>query len=487
MNFLDLKFFFTESCILFSAIFILIYGIFSKDSENFIKNIYFFIIFILFFSLYLSFSFIDQDLYAFNDLLNSNNFSNFFKILILLLSIILASFSYKYLKDLRIITPEFYFLFLIAILGTLIMVLSNDLLSMYLGLELQSICLYILSSYKKNLLKSSESGVKFFILGALSSGILLYGLSLIYGFTNSTNFNEIAIYLSNPIINNQNNLLVSTGFILVLSGFLFKIALVPFHMWAPDVYEGSPTPITAFFATIPKIGAIAILIKFLNIPFDSMQDTWFIILYSISIISMIFASVAAINQENIKRLLAYSSIGHLGFIMLGVLVSNESGIKGIEVYLLIYSLTILAIFAIILCCKDDKDGNYIESIKSFSGLLKKNTFLAVSLTILLFSLAGIPPTAGFFGKLYILAPLIQNELYVISIIAVLTSVISAFYYLRIIKVTVFDNLKTNIFCETPVIYKIFINLVVIFNVIFIIIASDILSYIEQFSFLNKPF
>ena len=280
------------------------------------------------------------------------------------------------------------------------MISSSSILSMYIGLELHSICLYILAAYRKDYLKSAESGVKYFILGALSSGILLYGLSLIYGITGATDFIEISNKLKDVSYVSNNILIISTGFVLVLSGLFFKIAAVPFHMWAPDVYEGSPTPVTAFFTTIPKIGAIAILIKFLNIPFESLKDYWIQILYIVSIISMILGSTVAINQKNIKRLLAYSSINHMGFIILGILTANQIGIQSVLLYLSIYLITILGIFSCLLCIKDEKNGHYLEEINSFSGLLKKNPFLSFSLAVLLISLAGIPPMAGFFSKLY---------------------------------------------------------------------------------------
>mgnify|MGYP001442750416 CR=1 FL=1 len=245
-------------------------------------------------------------------------------------------------------------------------------------MELQSICLYILASYRKYDIKSSESGVKYFIIGALSSGILLYGLSIIYAFTNSTDFYEISKSINISKESNVNFLILNVGFVLILCGLFFKIAVVPFHMWAPDVYEGSPTSITAFFTTIPKIGAIGFLIKFLNIPFENYSNAWFQILYFVSIASMVLGSIAAVNQTNIKRLLAYSSINHMGFILIGILTASQIGIKSVQLYIAIYIVNVLGIFTCILCLKNKINGYYLENIKSFSGLNKKNPFLSFS-------------------------------------------------------------------------------------------------------------
>ena len=481
MTFNDFKILFPEIILLFSSLIILIYGIFCNTEKKSIKNIFYLTIAALFLALYFSITFEQFNIYAFNELQINTSFSQFFQILILIGSLIVCFISYNYLEYLEILKPEYFFLILLSCLGILIMISSNNIMSMYLGLELQSICLYILAAYRKDYLISAESGVKYFILGALSSGILLYGLSLIYGVTNSTGFIEISNKLDDVTYFSDNILIISTGFVLVLSGLFFKIAAVPFHMWAPDVYQGSPTPITAFFTTVPKIGAIAILIRFLNIPFESLQDYWIQILYIISIMSMILGSTVAINQKNIKRLLAYSSIYHMGFIILGILTANEIGTKSVLLYISIYMITILGIFSCLLCIKDGKDGYYLEEINSFSGLLKKNPFLSFSIAVLLFSLAGIPPMAGFFSKLYILISVVESKLYFLAIVAVLTSVISAFYYLKIIKAIFFDIPQNNIFCEVPYIYKIFIFLSVLLTLFFIFFASKILDFINKFT------
>ena len=480
----DFKLLSPEIFLAISSIFILMYGIFFKDDTRSNRNIFYITIFTLIFSLYLSLTTYQTDTYVFDKLISNSAYAQFFKILILIGSITICLISYNYLTYLGILKPEYFFLILLTTLGILIMISSHNILSMYLGLELQSICLYILATYRKDYLKSAESGVKYFILGALSSGILLYGLSLIYSFTNSTDFIEISYKLkeSSTIIDNQ--LLIATGFVLVLSGLFFKVAAVPFHMWAPDLYEGSPTPITAFFTTIPKIGAIAILIKILNIPFEIFKDSWFYILSIVSVISMVVGSIAAINQQNIKRLLAYSSINHMGFILLGILTANQIGLKSVQLYLIIYTITILGLFSCLLCIKDEKNGKYLEDINSFAGLIKKNTILSFSLVILLFSITGIPPLAGFFSKLYILISIIDSKLYFLAIVAVLTTVISAFYYLKIIKVILFDSPNNPIYLEVPFVFKNIIYLAVLFSLLFIFFGSEILNFIDKYTFIS---
>ena len=356
---------------------------------------------------------------------------------------------------------------------------------MYLGLELQSICLYILAAYRKYDIKSSESGVKYFIIGALSSGILLYGLSIIYGFTNSTDFYEISKSINLSLKNHENFLIINIGFILILCGLFFKIAVVPFHMWAPDVYEGSATPITAYFTTIPKIGAIGFLIKFLNIPFESYSDAWFQILYLVSIASMFLGSIAAVKQNNIKRLLAYSSISHMGFILIGILTDNHLGIKSVQLYISIYMVNILGIFTCVLCLKNKINGYYLENIRNFSGLSKKNSFLSFSFAILLFSLAGLPPLSGFFAKLYILITAVESKLYLLAVIAVLASIISAFYYLKIIKTIFFDKSVNDIYINIPTGSRLIILITLIISIFLIIFLSDFLEIIDATSLISN--
>ena len=484
MELIDIKLLSSEIVLVLGSIFILMYGIFFKNDDKSIKKIFYITIISIISAFYCTIYIVDSGTNSFNNLLHNDSYTLFFKILLFSATLIITYISYNYLKDLDIIQPEFFFLVLLSLVGVLILISSRNLLSMYLGLELQSICLYILAAYRKFDLKSSESGVKYFIIGALSSGILLYGLSIIFAFTNTTDFYEIFKELSLSLENNENYLIINVGFVLVLCGLFFKIAVVPFHMWAPDVYEGSPTPITAFFTTIPKIGAIGFLIKFLNIPFDNYSIGWIQILYFVSIISMILGSIAAVNQLNIKRLLAYSSISHMGFILIGILTDNQLGIKSAQLYILIYTVNILGIFTCLLCLKNKINGYYLENINSFSGLLKKNSFISFSFAILFFSLAGLPPLSGFFGKLYILSSAVQSKLYFLAIIAILTSIISAFYYLKIIKTIFFDKPINDIYVNISKISRLIIIFSLFISVFLIIFLSDLLEIINTTSIIN---
>jgi len=485
MQLIDIKLFSPEIVLIFGSIFILLYGIFFNNSKDSNKKIFYITLISLISSFYCSIFIAGTNVNLFNNLLNNDLYTLFFKALVISGTIIITYISYNYLEDLNIIKPEFFFLILLCLVGILVLISSRNIISMYLGLELQSICLYILAAYRKFDIKSSESGVKYFIIGVLSSGILLYGLSIIYAFTNSTDFYEISKSISLSLQSNENFLIINVGFVLILCGLFFKIAVVPFHMWAPDVYEGSPTPITAFFTTIPKIGAIGFLIKFLNITFESYSDAWFQILYLVSIISMILGSIAAVNQTNIKRLLAYSSISHMGFILIGIMTADHIGIKSAQLYIFIYMLNVLGIFTCILCLKNKINGYYLENIKSFSGLLKKNPFLSFSFAILFFSLAGLPPLSGFFGKLYILISAVKSELYFLSIIAVLTSVISAFYYLKIIKVIFFDKPINNIYTNITISSRLIIFITLIVSIFLIAFLSDFLEIINTTALISN--
>ena len=485
MQLSDIKSFSPEIILIFGSIFILVYGIFFTKSKDLNKNIFYITFVSLILSFYFSIYIVDLGTNSFNNLLNNDLYTLFFKILAFTGTIIITYISYNYLKDLDILKPEFFFLILISLTGILILISSRNIISMYLSLELQSICLYILAAYRKYDVKSSEAGVKYFIIGSLASGILLYGLSIIYAFTNATDFYEISKSINLSLENNENFLILNLGFVLILCGLFFKIAIVPFHMWAPDVYEGSATPITAYFTTIPKIGAIGFLIKFLNIPFESYSDAWFQILYLVSIASMFLGSIAAVKQNNIKRLLAYSSISHMGFILIGILTDNHLGIKSAQLYISIYMVNILGIFTCILCLKNKINGYYLENIINFSGLSKKNSFLSFSLAILLFSLAGLPPLSGFFAKLYILITAVESKLYLLAVIAVLASIISAFYYLKIIKTIFFDKSVNDIYVNIPTSFRLIILITLIISIFLIIFLSDFLDIIDATSLISN--
>tara|TARA_Y100000031_G_scaffold25323_1_gene27207 strand:- start:189 stop:1223 length:1035 start_codon:yes stop_codon:yes gene_type:complete len=302
-----------------------------------------------------------------------------------------------------------------------------------MGLELQSLALYVLASFNKENLLSSEAGLKYFVLSALSSGLLLYGCSLIYGFSNSTNFILIAENL------NSNSYGLTFGIVFILVGLAFKISAVPFHMWAPDVYQGSPTSVTIFFAILPKIAALTVFIRFLYVPFINLIDQWQMIIVFLSIASMLFGAIAAIGQRNLKRLIAYSSIGHMGYALAGLAAGSNNGIQSAVSYISIYLVMNLAFFSCLLMIR--RNDNYFENIEDLSGLSKNHPILSISLLIVLFSLAGIPPLAGFFAKFYIFMAVIERSMYFLAVIGLLSTVIAAYYYLRIIKIIYFDPEK----------------------------------------------
>jgi len=312
------------------------------------------------------------------------------------------------------------------------MIGSYDLIVFYIGLELQSLSLYVLAAFNRNSLKSSEAGLKYFVLSALSSGILLYGCSLIYGYSGSTNFNLISENLNS-------NYVLTFGIVFILVGLAFKITAVPFHMWAPDVYEGSPTTVTLFFTMVPKIAALTIFIRFLYVPFLNLIEQWQMIIIFLSIASMLFGAIAAIGQTNIKRIIAYSSIGHIGYALAGLSTGTNEGIQSAIVYIIIYIVTNLGLFSCLLMFK--RNNEYFENLKDLSGLSKNHPLISISLLIVLFSLAGIPPLAGFFAKFYIFTAVIEQSMYFLAIVGLLSTVVAAFYYLRIIKIIYFDNEK----------------------------------------------
>jgi NADH-quinone oxidoreductase subunit N len=327
---------------------------------------------------------------------------------------------------------EFPVLILFAATGMMMMISANDLIALYVGLELQSLALYVVAAFKRDSARSAEAGLKYFVLGALSSGMLLYGASLVYGFTGSTDFATIAaaVQPSGP------NLGLIFGLVFLMAGFAFKISAVPFHMWTPDVYEGAPTPVTAFFAAAPKLAAMALTVRVLITAFPAVTIQWQQIVVFLAIASMALGSFAAIGQTNIKRLMAYSSIGHMGYALVGLAAGTPEGVAGVIVYLAIYLAMTLGTFACILAMR--RGGRMIEDIDALAGLSRTQPVMAFLLAMLLFSLAGIPPLAGFFAKFYVFLAAIHAGLYALAVIGVLLSVVGAYYYLRIVKLMYFD-------------------------------------------------
>ena len=423
---------FPEIFLSLSIMFLLILGVFKKNSSKLIQNISL-IILIVTSVITLNETLGIQETLLFNSSVVIDYLSSFMKIVTLLAAFLVLVISSNYLKTLKIFKIEYPILILSSVLGMMIMISSNDLIVFYMGLELQSLALYVLATFNRDQLKSSEAGLKYFVLSALSSGLLLYGCSLIYGFTGSTNFNIIANQL------NSNEYAITFGIVFILVGLAFKISAVPFHMWAPDVYEGSPTSVTLFFTMVPKIAALTVFIRFLYVPFLNLIDQWQMILIFLSIASMLFGAIAAIGQTNLKRLIAYSSIGHVGYTLAGVATGSNDGIQSSVIYITIYILMNLGLFSCLLMMK--RNNKYFEDIEDLSGLSKNHPLMSLSLLVILFSLAGIPPLAGFFAKFYIFKSVLEQSMYFLAIVGLLSTVVAAFYYLRIIKIMYFDKEK----------------------------------------------
>ncbi len=430
---MNLDFVFPEIFLSLSIMLLLMIGVFKNKSEKLIYNLSTIILVILL-ALVVNLFSVDE-MFIFNEGYKIDKLSSFMKSLTIVSAIFVMISSSSYLKCLNILKIEYPILILSSILGMMVMISSNDLIVFYLGLELQSLALYVLASFNRDNILSSESGLKYFVLSALSSGLLLYGCSLVYGFSGSTNFTNISINSANSDYG------VIFGLVFIIVGLAFKITAVPFHMWAPDVYQGSPTSVTLFFAALPKVAALTVIIRFLFIPFANLIDQWQTILIFISIASMVFGAVAAIGQSNLKRLIAYSSIGHMGYALAGVASGTNQGIQSSITYISIYLVMTLAFFSCLLMLR--KKNNYYEKIEDLSGLSINHPILSFSLLVVLFSLAGIPPLAGFFAKFYVFMAVIEQGMFFLAIIGLLSTVIAAFYYLRLIKIIYFDKSNEN--------------------------------------------
>ena len=420
-----------EIFISIAIMFFLLLGVFKKNSSSLIYNLSTITLVVLLALIYNLNSTTDTSL--FNESYKIDKLSTFMKFLLFGSGVFVMLTSSKYIQISKINKIEYPVLILSSMLGMMVMISSNDLIVFYIGLELQSLSLYVLASFNRDNLLSTESGLKYFVLSALSSGLLLYGCSIVYGFAESTNFNQI-LYNSN-----QEQYGLTFGIVFILVGLAFKISAVPFHMWAPDVYEGSPTSVTIFFAILPKIAALAVFIRFLYVPFANMIEQWQMIIVFISIASMVLGAVAAIGQKNLKRLVAYSSISHMGYALAGLSTGTNQGIQSSITYISIYLVMNLAFFSCLFMLR--RNDKYYEKIEDLSGLSKNHPVLSFSLLIILFSLAGIPPLAGFFAKFYIFLAVIEQSMYYLAIVGLLSTVIAAFYYLRIIKIIYFDPEK----------------------------------------------
>jgi NADH-quinone oxidoreductase subunit N len=405
---------------------------------------------------------------AFHNAFVADGFSRFAKLLILsgaALSILLAD---EFFSSIQLSRFELPVLMVIASLGMMLMVSSASFLSLYMGLELQSLALYVLAAFNRDNLRSTEAGLKYFVLGALSSGMLLYGISLIYGFTGTTEFSAIA-----SVMHGGAGLGVIFGIVFLIAGLAFKVSAVPFHMWTPDVYEGAPTPITAYFATAAKVAALCLFLRAILTPFPDLIHQWRQIIIFISILSMALGAVAAIGQTNIKRLMAYSSIGHMGYALLGLAAGSSLGVRGVLIYLAIYVFTNLGVFAAIQAMQ--RGGKAVESISDLAGLARTNMKLAVIFSMLFLSLAGLPPLAGFFAKFYVFLAAMQAGLIWPAVIGVLTSAIGLVYYLRLVKVMFFDEPAPGFDAVSGFGSKAILALSAVVALLFIFAASPIIT------------
>ena len=405
-------------------------------------------------------------LVTFNGSFIVDDFARFLKILALIGSGATLILSTEFLADPSRRIFEYAILVLLSTLGMMVLISAGDLIMLYLGLELMSLALYVVAASNRDDLKSTEAGLKYFVLGALSSGMLLYGASLIYGFTGTVSFAGIAAAAKTGSIG------IVFGIVFLLAGLCFKVSAVPFHMWTPDVYEGAPTPVTAFFASAPKVAAMAVFTRVALTAFPGIMPQWQQIVVFVSIASMALGSFAAIGQTNIKRLMAYSSIGHMGFALVGLAAGTAEGAQGVLVYVAIYVAMTLGTFSVILAMK--RNGQHVEKISDFAGLSRTNPLLAFFFAMLLFSLAGVPPLAGFFGKFYVFVAAIKAGLFTLSVIGVLTSVIGAYYYLSIVKVMYFDEPLTEL---DPVRVELRAVLAVagLFNIFFFVYPGPLVS------------
>ena len=449
--------------------FLLIFGVYKKNSSSIVYNLST-IGLVLILAVIINLD-TNIEISLFNSSYSIDNLSRFMKILLILSGIFVMLSSTKYIQTNKINKIEYPILILCSILGMMVMISSNDLIVFYIGLELQSLALYVLASFNRDNILSTESGLKYFVLSALSSGLLLYGCSLIYGFSETTNFFEILKNTKDAQYG------LTFGIVFILVGLAFKISAVPFHMWAPDVYQGSPTSVTLFFALLPKIAALTVFIRFLYIPFFELIDQWQMIIIFLSIASMIFGAVAAIGQKNLKRLIAYSSISHMGYALAGLSTGTVQGVHSSITYMTIYLVMNLAFFSCLFMLK--RNEKYYESLEDLSGLSKNHPLLSLALLAVLFSLAGIPPLAGFFAKFYIFLAVINEKMYFLAVVGLLATVVAAFYYLRIIKIIYFDPEKEKYETKHNLGLKFTLVMSSLFIVAYFIYPSGIIEMISE--------
>jgi NADH-quinone oxidoreductase subunit N len=452
-----------ELLVAIGAIILLMLGVSSK-AENTSRTITVLAVLVLLVAL-LMVLFVSPDGKAFSGAFVTDAFSRFMKALTLTGALVTLWMSLSFAKSEGLDKFEFPVLVLLSTLGMMMMTSANDMLALYMGLELQSLALYVVAAIKRDSQKATEAGLKYFVLGALSSGMLLYGISLVYGFTGHIGFNDIAVALAGG----ERQLGFVIGLVFVMAGLAFKISAVPFHMWTPDVYEGAPTPVTAFFAAAPKMAAMALITRVVIEAFEPVTRDWQQVVIFISIASMGLGAFAAIGQKNIKRLMAYSSIGHMGFALVGLAAASMVGVRGVALYMLIYLVMTLGTFAFILAMR--RNDVPVEEIKDLAGLATTNPMMAAMMTILMFSLAGIPPLAGFMAKWYVFLAAVQAGLWPLAILGVLASVVGAYYYLRVIKIMWFDQPVAGPMQAMSTDLKLVLGVSAAFTLLFIIVAG----------------
>lgn len=421
---------------IFLAVFtmaLMMLGVFTKEQRAF-RAVSSFAVPTLLITLLMVVAISGKRMLAFEGLFVVDRFATYMKVLVLIGSVVTLLMSDRYLRQQQLNRFEYPVLVMMATLGMMMMISANNLISLYLGLELQSLSLYVLAAFQRDSTRSTEAGLKYFVLGALSSGLLLYGCSLIYGFAGSTDF---AVLAEQFTPGQQQPIGLIVGLVFLVAGLAFKVSAVPFHMWTPDVYEGAPTSVTAFFAAAPKVAAIALFLRVMIGPFEALLFEWRQIIVFVSILSMLVGAFAAINQINIKRLMAYSSIGHVGYALIGLAAGGKEGVTAVLVYMTIYLVMNLGAFGCILCMR--RNGEMVEGIGDLAGLGTTRPKMALALLIFMFSMAGIPPMAGFFGKLYIFMAAINAGLVTLAVIGVVASVVAAFYYVRIVRIMYFDE------------------------------------------------
>ena len=456
--------------ILFLGVLLLILiGAFKKDYSFAINTFSVILLVLSLFSLFI----IEGNNYAFNFLYYDSSFTRYMKAIVLIMSSLILMISNSYRVKNNIMMFEYPLLILFSVLGMLIMISSNNIMSLYVSLELQSLSLYVLVSIRRDSSKASEAGLKYFILGSLASAIILYGFSLIYAYTGKTNFNDISAIISSY---DKLPLGLIFGIIFSLSGVAFKLSAAPFHMWTPDVYEGSPTSVTTFLVTAPKIAALAVLIRLLNEPFSGAILIWQQIIAAISIISMCIGAVTALRQTNIKRLLAYGTIGNMGYAFLGLMSASESGIIASVVFISLYAIMTIGAFSFIMAMRKDENQSY--DINDLAGLSKTHPIMALSFSIILISMASIPPLGGFVGKFYIFLSTVESGFVYLAVIGLVFSVISAFYYLKVIKIIYLDDLVESLSSPFDKRLSFTVFLSALFMLTFLLFAK---SYVEMIS------